>query len=332
MIAATVALAYAWFLSQTALIVTGLQFVAPVAIVIGVHLLWCAGQGRLQPGFANRLYGKAAGTALFMAMILLFGAVFAPQPAFANGSEAGQLILMVLFCAGVIAAVMFVVGAAVYVVFKVIGWTIDGIRLVFFKDPNDGDDPPQSRLFDIGSLLVCGTVLFVGSLEGLPKSYAFATQGSATAGQTIDAKSDAVWQAMQTATSPDFALPAALDLFPQPVAVSVDEGVALGANRVVDFAGREGAGALHLQVMQATDTAVVFEVLSDTTPYAQWIGYRALRYRVVPQGDVTQLSVSLDFERKLAPAWFFDPLMEKASHLAMDVLARDIKTRSERPL
>ena len=54
LIAATFALTYAWFVSQTALNVTGLQFIAPVAIVICVHLLWFACQGRLQPGFANQ--------------------------------------------------------------------------------------------------------------------------------------------------------------------------------------------------------------------------------------------------------------------------------------
>ncbi|EBA13020.1 hypothetical protein RCCS2_04024 [Roseobacter sp. CCS2] len=331
MIAATAALTYAWFVSQTALLATGLQFVAPVAIVICVHLIWFAAQGRLTPGFANQLYAKAAGTAVFMVMALLLGSLFAPQPAFADGNDAIGLVLGVLFCAAIIAAVMFLVGGAVYVVFLLLGGLIDGIGWVFFeRKKNDKDDPPQSRLFDIGSLVICGMALTIGSLEGLPKTYAFSTQGSTSATHVVQADAATVWEAMQTATSPDFALPAVLGLFPQPVAVSVDEGVGLGANRVVDFAGREGAGALHLRVTEATDTTVAFAVLSDTTPYAGWIGYQALRYDVVARGDVTELSVSLAYDRKLAPAWFFDTVMQGASYLAMDVLARDVKQRSER--
>lgn len=328
LIAAALALSYAWFISQTPFLNTGLQFITPIALIIAVHLLWLACQGRLQAGFANQLYAKATGTAGLMVVVLIAGSLFAPQPAFAAGDGAAEVILMVMFCAAIIAAVVLIGGAALYITFLVLKWVIEVITDIFSKNGSD-DDPPQSRLFDIGSLLISGTVITVASLEGLPQGYGFAKQGSATAQHVIAADEVAVWAAMQTATSPSFALPGALGLFPQPVAVSVDEGVTIGSNRVVAFAGREGAGALHLQVVAATNDSVLFEVQSDTTPYATWIGYQTLQYDIASHGETTTLSVTLTYERNLAPAWFFDPLMHGASYLAMDVLARDVKTRSE---
>jgi hypothetical protein len=134
---------------------------------------------------------------------------------------------------------------------------------------------------------------------------------------------------MQTATSPDFPLPNILGFFPRPVEVSVDESVGLGANRVVQFKGREGAGALHLRVATRTDTTVTFDVMSDTSPYAGWITHQHLTYRITPEGSGTRIAVTLDFERRLAPNWFFGPMMRGAARLAVDVLARDVKARAE---
>ena len=184
-------------------------------------------------------------------------------------------------------------------------------------------------MFDIGSLLIASVAIGGLSLEGLPKTYSFAPEQSAVSTRMVDASVGDVWVAMQAATSPTFPLPSVLDLFPRPVAVSVDEGVVLGANRVVRIEGREGAGDLHLRVMERTEETVGFRVLSDTSPIAGWIGFEALTYRVVPAGEGTKLSVQLDFVRKLAPAWFFGPMMRGASYAAADVLARDVALRAE---
>ncbi|MDG1408979.1 MAG: hypothetical protein P8Q50_14525 [Octadecabacter sp.] len=45
--------------------------------------------------------------------------------------------------------------------------------------------------------------------------------------------------------------------------------------------------------------------------------------------DATRLTVSLDYDRMLAPSLFFTPATKGAAHLAMDVLARDVKSRAE---
>jgi hypothetical protein len=174
------------------------------------------------------------------------------------------------------------------------------------------------------------TALIIASFEGLPNYYTFDDKSRVVATGLIDADPDRVWRAMQQATSPDFPLPNILAVFPQPVSVIVDEGISVGANRQVQFQGREGAGFLSLRVVSRTDNEVVFAVIRDTSPYANWIEFQTLSYRVTPQGEQSRLEVSLGFKRELSPAWFFTPMMNGAARLAMDVLARDVKTRAEK--
>ena len=254
-------------------------------------------------------------------MTIFLASVVAPTPAYA-GSGIGQTILMVVFCAAIIAAVLGALAVVAYIISLVIKRVFQVVR----PTPKD----PDSRLFDVGSLAVAGVFLAIFSLEGLPQSYGFTTRNQSTASYHIDASPAQVWQTMEQATSPSFPLPAILSSFPQPVDVVIDEGTALGATRKVAFQGREGAGFLTLIVTERSDTQAVFRVISDTTPYANWIAYKSLTYTVQPENSGTRLSVSLDFDRLLAPSWFFTPMTKGASRLAMDVLARDVKSRSER--
>jgi hypothetical protein len=228
---------------------------------------------------------------------------------------------MVVVCSAMIALVVLLVVAAIRILAAL-------IRMLFWGTGQDKGGP-DSRLFDFGSVGVAVVLIGAASLEGMPGGFAFSGDDRATASHFVAAPPEAVWEAMGTATTPEFPLPVLLALFPQPVAVTTDEGVALGANRVVMFQGREGAGALRLQVIERTEHVAAFAVLSDTTPYAGWIAYQRLTYRVDPVAGGTVVSVTLDYERKLAPAWFFGPAMKGAAFLAVDVLARDVTARAE---
>ncbi len=320
LVAGGLALSYAWQLSQTAWRTSGMQFVSPLIVIILIHTCWAAVRRDLRPGFAVMLLRRASGTAGVLIGLLFFGSVFAPMPAQAN--EIGEIVgtlAMVVICGLMIAGVICAAALALWLLIKV-------VSLVFGLGGDKGD--PKSRLFDFGSMVACCAVLGVASLEGLPGGFAFETAGQATSSHDIPAPPAQIWEVMQVATSPDFPLPGILTGFPRPIAVTTDEGVVLGADRVVQFAGREGAGQLHLQVTERTESAVQFTVLSDTTPYAGWIGYKRLTYEIVPQGTGSRLSVTLEFERKLAPAWFFAPVMRGAAYLAVDVLARDVQART----
>ncbi|MFY0634799.1 MAG: SRPBCC family protein [Vannielia sp.] len=319
--AALAALAFAWQVSQTALVTTSVQFVAPLLLIIAVHTLWLALGGGLRPGFALRVLGRSAGTAAGMVAVFALASLVAPMPAAADEGEV-VFVLSILACLVVLLMVVAVAGFVIYFVFRL----MRGLVRMLGKGPEDG---PGSRLHDFASLGAAVAVLGALSLEGLPELYAFQDDNEVVASRVIEAEAAQVWATMETATSPEFPLPAVLDIFPRPVAVTVDEGTGLGANRQVRFTGREGSGVLSLRVVERTPELARFEVLDDTSPYAGWMRFEGLRYRVTPMGDATRLEVALRFERKLAPHWFFTPAMRGAGALAMDVLARDVKRRAE---
>jgi hypothetical protein len=56
---------------------------------------------------------------------------------------------------------------------------------------------------------------------------------------------------------------------------------------------------------------------------------KELTFRVEPVGPGSRLTVSLDYERRLSPAWFFGPYIRLAAFMAVDVLARDTAQRAQ---
>ena len=321
--AAGLALTYAVLISQTDYVATGLQFVAPLIVIMGVHGFWLIGSRSLQPGFSYLIYRRSAQTAIGLAVGIFAASILAPPPAHAGGSDFLGVAFSVVFCVAIIAIVVGIVALVIWLVFKL-------VRAIFASRGSDGSQGPDNRLFDIGSISATVFFLCVGSAEGLPFTYAFPNAHDSTASYHVDADPAQVWQTLEQATSPEFPLPQVLHVFPRPVDVSVDEGTRPGGIRKVVFEGREGDGVLTLKVTERSETRVVYSVLEDTSPIAGWVAHRAIIYSVAPEQGGTRLSVTLEFDRLLAPAWFFSPLTQSAAYYAMDVLARDVKARSER--
>jgi len=323
MIAAAAALAYAGLVSQSDYVTTGLQFVTPLILIMGVHFGWLALRGRLARGFSQLIFRRSAQSAAGMAVVILLASIFGPQPA--QAQSAGDIaagVFTVVFCVAIIAVIAGVIGLIIYILAK----GVSGVaKAIGGKDNNDHD----SRLFDVASFGMAVTALSLLSFEGVTDTFTFNQSNRAEVSYIVDRSPDQVWDTLQTATSPDFPLPNALNLFPRPIGVVTDEGTSLGAMRRVQFEGREGEGFLTFKVVESTDTTAVFEVQSDTSPIANWVAHKHLTYRVDPAGQGSRLTVTLDYDRLLAPSWFFTPLTKGAAHLAMDVLARDVKTRAE---
>lgn len=321
LIAAAGALSLGAWLSTTIFVQTGVQFIAPAAVILSVHLvgLWAA--GGWVPGFALRAFQRSTGTALGLLAAMLFGTLVLPTPAEADVGDAIMGIFGVLFCVAVLVLVGVVIFAVAGFVFKALGAGVRAIR--------GDDEDPETRFFDFGAVAVTSVVMLASALEGLPQTYTFPPRDKTEITLVITAPNDVVWDVMQTATAPQVPLPAILAAFPKPVDVSVDEGVDLGARREVTFSGREGAGRLSLEVTERDAQGVHFTVLSDTSPYAQWISFQSLSYRVEAAPAGTLLTVALAYDRDLSPAWFFGPMMRGAGYFAVRVLAHDVKTRAE---
>lgn len=320
--AAGLALLYAWQISNTAYIRTGLQFVSPLLVIMLVHLGWIALRQGLPRGFSLQVFKRSAQTAGAMLGVIVLSNLITPMPAHAGGGDVLGSLFTVVFCVVIIAIVVGLIGLVLYLLYKIgaaIGRKLSG--------PGGGDN--ETRFFDVGSIVIAGLALGAASLEGVPNMYAFGASNSATASYFVAQPPSRVWQTLGTATSPDFPLAGLLEFIPKPVEVTIDEGTNIGATRKVKFAGREGTGYLTFVVTDRTETAATFTVKSDTSPVANWVAHRKLIYEVLPEGTGTRLNVTLEYDRRLAPAWFFTPLTKGAAYLAMDVLARDVKSRAE---
>lgn len=321
-VAGILTLIYTWYVSLTELRETGMQFVAPLLVLFIIHTVWCVVAFGVRKNTYFQILWRTLHTVLFMLLAVLIFSILIPEPA--HGSSLGSFgsdVATVLICLLMILMVGATLGAALYLVFLL-------VRKIFrvFKPQADDDNNSINEFASIG-LTAC--FLLAASLEGVNGSYAFESESVSSASQLISASEPRVWETLETATRPEFPIPAVLAVFPRPVAVPIDEGVGLHAKRVVTFKGREGEGELRLQVTHRTSTHVTFQVLSDSSPLADWIAHKTLTYRVEPKGAATQLTVELEYERLLAPAWFFNSVMGGAGFLAMDVLAQDVKKRAE---
>jgi hypothetical protein len=319
-IASALALLYAWNLSGTRFVTTGLQFVAPLAVILAAHLVWLAFKGQLRPGFAHAAFTRSVVTAFGISALSILTDTIAPMPA--EAADGIETVGMVIACLLVLA---LVVGAAALVIY-----VVSMIGHAIYRAIRGPKDPGGDKLHDFGAVALALSVIGVASLEGVIPALKFAGDGRASSSVIVAASTERLWQEIGKATSPEFPLPLALKSIPQPVAVLVDEGATLGARRVVRFKGREGEGDLVLKVERRTDQEAMFEAVSDSSPIAMWVRHKALTFRVDQQPAGQKLTVTLDYERLLAPAWFFGPFMRQASYFAVDVLARDTKERAEK--
>jgi hypothetical protein len=322
-LAGSLALSYAWIVSGTRYVTTGVQFVAPLAIIVLVHVAWLGARRELPVGFARVVFARTLATAIGIIVFTALIAIYAPMPATAaNGS--GSEVLVVLACLVVLALVVGTAALIIYCLALLARGSYNAIQRAL-----DRTNKPDSRLFDTSLVLLSLVAIVAASLEGAANGFSFAARDVVSSSVIVAAPPIRVWQEVGTATSPDYPIPLMLKSIPQPVAVIVDEGAAVGARRIVRFKGRQGEGDLSLRVVRRTDEEAVFQAISDTSPIANWVHHHSLSFRVETSGAGTRLTVTSDYDRMLSPAWFFRPYVKMAAFLAVDVLARDTKARSE---
>ena len=316
LIAGGLALSLALYVSTTPLVTTAVQFVSPLLVILAVHLVWLAAIGGLGTGFAMVALTRTLWTTICIAGLTIFVAIVAPEPASAD-VDIGLIIgpvFQYLGCLGIVVIVMLIPIAIIFGITKLI------LKLFRRRDDN--------RKLDFGIVIFAFLAIGLASQEGVSDTLTIAPATRVASSITTSASPDRLWQAVGIATSPAFPLPAMLRIIPRPVAIVLDEGSALGARRVVHFVGREGAGDLALRVSQRTAEEAVYRVESDQSPIAGWITEKSLTFRVEPSGEGTRLTVVLDYDRRLSPAWFFGPYIRVAAFLAADVLARDTAERA----
>ncbi|MGI9605665.1 MAG: hypothetical protein ACR2P0_05950 [Acidimicrobiales bacterium] len=91
--------------------------------------------------------------------------------------------------------------------------------------------------------------------------------------------------------------------FPTPQTFE-SSGIEVGDVQQVQF----DRGAIELEVTNRTETSVVWSVTSNDTPIGEWMTINAVDASWTDFGERTEVTVTIDFDRGLAPAFYFDPL------------------------
>lgn len=105
--------------------------------------------------------------------------------------------------------------------------------------------------------------------------------------------------------------------FPQPEKLE-GHGLDLGDSRVITF---DDGGQIELEVVASTTDAVTFDVVDNTVSFANWLDWESTTFEwtSLSSGE-TKVVASVSYERKLAPGWYFDPLVSSGMNQAVEHL------------
>lgn len=195
-----------------------------------------------------------------------------------------------------------------YLVGAIIGFVVDRRR------------PPVSAVIIFPILLA--------SLEGTTPALTFPTDETVTVTKLVRGTPEDVERALSREPHFDGELPPFLRMkFPLPAAAS-GEGLAIGSERRIHFAGGEGKpGDLTMRVTERSADAVTFTAVSDTSHIAHWLTWRTSRvaWRAADAGQ-TQVTWTIRYDRELDPAWYFGPWERYATRLTASYLIDSLAT------
>lgn len=197
-----------------------------------------------------------------------------------------------------------------YLVGLVVGLVVDARRR---RHPGQ---LPSPRTF---ALLLVPLALL--SLEGTHELLTLPRDHTVTVERLVDATPAEVEAALAATPRFDGEPPAFLRLgFPTPTTVR-GSGLAPDDERAVDF----GTGTLRMAVAESRPGFVHFTVVSDDTKLADWIGWQSARVTYADAGSGrTAVRWTLDYERRLDPAWYFGPVERVGATAAAGYLLQEL--------
>jgi hypothetical protein len=149
LIAGGLALAYAWLVSATHYVTSGVQFVSGLAVVLLVHLLWLAIRRELGTGFAIIAFGRMLTTAICIVVFTVVCAMYAPIPAEAvNSDDVNRGLGSIGLFVGCLAVLALVVSAAALAIYGVVYGIVWGLKSIYGRMKRPPTGPSESRLFD----------------------------------------------------------------------------------------------------------------------------------------------------------------------------------------
>jgi hypothetical protein len=279
-----------------------------------------------QLGYRGLVYGHLAeSAALFIGLpaFLAILIVLLARPASSAGLVVAVIAVLLLLSPvalgeGAICVLMaapLFLGAALLVVGLV--------KLLDRLFKRGGGDPRLPGLIFLPLLLM--------SLEGVDERLSFPRAELVSSARTVAASADQVEQALAGPTRFAAELPPYLQLgFPRPLD-SAGHGLEPGDRRVVRFTtGSGGPTELILEVVEHNDHLARFRIVSDTTPLARWLTFREAVVEWRPlDPEQTVVRWTIQYDRRLDPAWYFAPWERYGVGLAVDYLIRTVATPAD---
>ena len=167
--------------------------------------------------------------------------------------------------------------------------------------------------------------LIVFSFEGAVIGDLVSTQGRVTAVETYDLSSNEVVE--QLGVSPEYPDPDGfLSIgFPTPVD-AYGSGLEVGDIRVVEFTGGsdEAPSELRMEITHSSPGRVVFAIVSDTTPLANWMDIQESEVLWTEGSNGTEVSWTMRWERKVHPGVYFGPAQQFGMNQAAEYLLETV--------
>ncbi len=98
--------------------------------------------------------------------------------------------------------------------------------------------------------------------------------------------------------------------FPKPLDIQ-GEGLAIGDTRDIRFESTtKGIGTLSLQIAEASNQKIVFDIAKDETHIAHWLTWKKVEVEIIPSEDQNSTTVvwTSHYTCDLGPQWYFAPL------------------------
>ena len=247
--------------------------------------------------------GRADSAMLFVGLPMLLAVALILAPAETGHGRAFQLTTVLLL----VTAALFHEGAicvilAAPIVYAVVHGVVAAVR------------GPHARRH--GLLLI--PVLLVASLEGASPDLRIDPHQAVTVTRTVALSQAEVRQRMEQGPRPTDvrSLPLKVLHVPMPHHVA-GAGLDVGDRWVFEYHGSaHGPGGLtRTRVTRTTPTSVEFVVEENTTITARWVGLeRAVVSWQSTSTAQTQVRLTMWYERKLDPSWYFGPLQQGFMH------------------
>ena len=181
---------------------------------------------------------------------------------------------------------------------------------------------------DINFLMpLLALVLVPASLEGVIPGFAFERDDTVRATRLVAGSASEVAAALAGRPSFDRLLPAFFRLgFPMP-GVTEGSGLSIGDRRAIEFRHGRHPGTLVVEVSRSEPGHVDFEPVADDSYITHWLAWRRMEVRWVEIAPgQTLVSWTLEYRRRLDPAWYFAPLEAYGARLAAGYLIDTLAT------